>query len=187
MQIFVTDKSPYFSAINLDDLRLNKMILESSQLLSAALYIHGVDETILPSKPGWYKHPLAKWTAEYLEHYKWVFAHFAHLLEEFFYRKGKHHKYYPFTKFYYNKICYLTNKPEIDRYTGYKLPPQYVDTLTSCGSIFVPKFYNATTMKNVDKPIYGIYKDYLNWKWQNDISIPTWTKREPPSWSKINV
>lgn len=159
MQIFASDSDPYECAKALDDLRLNKLILESSQLLSAALFIHGVDKKILPCKPGWHNHPLAKWTAQSRKNYKWLYYHFLFLLQEFSWRREKHHAYLSHKNFYLGNI---NNIPD--------------------GSL--TQFINCTTFKNDSSNIHEIYKKYLILKWNNDKRHPRWTKRGRPHWAQ---
>ena len=93
MNIFYVDKSPVLAAQALCDLHLNKMILETAQLLSTAHRIN------LESKPelineNLYKsthvnHPCNKWARASVGNYKWLYNYFWCLGDEFYYRKFK--------------------------------------------------------------------------------------------------
>lgn len=63
MNIFVTDISPIVSAQALDDKRVVKMILESAQLLSSAIFINSQSIYNDIYKPTHLKHPCTIWTS----------------------------------------------------------------------------------------------------------------------------
>ena len=161
MQIFATSPSPVDSALALDDKRVNKMILESSQLLSAALHLHGVSKDILPSSPGWEKHSLAKWVAKSESNYTWLLDHFEALNSEFFFRSGKLHS--------YASHC-VDFKTMQDR-----IPAGPLSGFLNCCAEQFKKPGN----------IHKTYQEYLAWKWKTqDKFVPKWTKRQKPSWFK---
>lgn len=83
MQIFVTSKCPYESAKALDNIRLNKMILESAQLLSNAF--GG------PYKKTHLNHPCTKWLLASDKNIWWLMRHLEGLYNEWTRRKGKSH------------------------------------------------------------------------------------------------
>lgn len=72
MNIFFTDRSPIEAARNLDDLRLNKMILESCQLMSTVMHKHGRQG---PYRPTHANHPCTLWLCQSQQHYDWVKIH----------------------------------------------------------------------------------------------------------------
>lgn len=55
MNIFVTDLDPIVAAQNLADVHVNKMLLESTQLISNVIHIQGLGTP--PYKPTHLKHP----------------------------------------------------------------------------------------------------------------------------------
>ncbi len=65
MQLFVTDINPAVCARHLDDVRLNKIIVESAQLISTSHpeLIHK------PYKATHINHPLVVWISEDIENY----------------------------------------------------------------------------------------------------------------------
>lgn len=90
MNIFCTSECPIQSAKFLDNKRVIKMCLESAQLLSTALRVHGY------TKPDIYKiahlnHPSSVWTRKTRGNYRWLLAHFKALCEEYTRRTGKIH------------------------------------------------------------------------------------------------
>ncbi len=90
MNIFCTSDCPIQSAKYLDNVRVNKMTLESAQLLSSALRLCG------HSGEGIYKishknHPSSLWTRATQGNYKWLLEHFRALCDEYNRRTGKTH------------------------------------------------------------------------------------------------
>jgi hypothetical protein len=74
VNIFVTHIDPRIAASYLCDKHINKMLVESWQILCTALHIRG------SSAPGTYRaayrhHPCSQWAAESLENWQWLFQH----------------------------------------------------------------------------------------------------------------
>ncbi len=78
MQLFITNINPKICAKHLDDLRLNKIIVESAQLLSTA-YPELIDK---PYKPTHVNHPLVKWLLKSRMHYFWTVDYLKALCDE---------------------------------------------------------------------------------------------------------
>lgn len=72
MNIFASDPCPVLSAKYLDNKRRNKMLIESCQILSTALHIHGISA---PYKPTHKNHPCVVWAALNKSNFKWVLDH----------------------------------------------------------------------------------------------------------------
>jgi hypothetical protein len=90
MNIFLTDPCPRQCAINLDDKRVNKMLLETAQLLSAGLVLRS-RRLGLESPKGLYKnthinHPCAVWTRSSRAAFCWMLEHGFALADEYAYR-----------------------------------------------------------------------------------------------------
>lgn len=83
MNIFVTDRNPYGAAKWLDDKRLNKMIIETVQLLSHVF--NG------PYKLTHKHHPCAKWVLLNDKHAAWLAKYLWGLDTEYHKRFGKRH------------------------------------------------------------------------------------------------
>ena len=90
MNIFCTSDCPVESAKYLDDKRVRKMLLESGQLLSTAMRVHGYsgDEVY---KIAYKNHPSNIWTRATQGNYKWLLEHFRALCDEYTRRFGKTH------------------------------------------------------------------------------------------------
>lgn len=92
MNIFATDPSPQRSAQALDDLRVNKMIIESIQMMSYAIARHSpTNDDLLPlTKSGTHykvsgshkKHPCSIWCGNTRGNFTWLLQHTIHLIRE---------------------------------------------------------------------------------------------------------
>lgn len=157
MNIFVVSPDTMECAKALDDLRLNKMIIETAQLLSTAMWIMGYQGQYGNIyKSTHVNHPCAVWARESSENYKWLLLYMSDLVEERQRRTGKHHKSYDI----FNTLC-----------GGPKLMPQGPMT----------PFANCSTYKNIGT--FDAYKLTLKDKWTNDKRPPKWTNATIPSWA----
>jgi hypothetical protein len=154
MNIFVTNPNPKVCAEALDDLRLNKMILETAQLLSTAIRFHGHIGD-LAYKSTHVNHPCSMWARETVSNYAWLLGHFYALCQERFERTGKTHK---------SERLALTFE-----HSRHLLPS---------GSL--TPFVNCTPYK--DDGVFDAYKLTLVDKWKNDKRPPKWTNTTKPSW-----
>ncbi len=89
MNIFASYECPVQSARFLDNKRANKMIVESFQLMSNAMWING--------SIGFYKkthlnHPCSIWAAKSRANYIWLLKHAIELLRLYTNRYGRIHK-----------------------------------------------------------------------------------------------
>lgn len=164
MNIFVSDSSPFMSAIYLDDKRLNKMILETAQILSTAVILNGGKA---PYKATHTKHPAVIWAASTKGNFDWLLNHGIGLGLEYQERFGKLHK-------SFSVILDILDKELINYIPEGKQQP----------------FANCTTnkdkgisFKHLNDPVEA-YRAYLNARWQTDTRPPKWTKKEPPAWYK---
>lgn len=155
MNIFVIDPDPWACAVALDDLRLNKMILETAQLLSTAMRMQGYSsDTIYKSTH--VNHPCAVWARTNASNYMWLLVYLSHLLYEKNYRTGKTHK----TNSIYSELCNGTQL----------MPPGNLTPWPNC-----------TPNKHISD-IHEAYCVTLTDKWANDKRPPKWTNRARPTW-----
>lgn len=87
MNIFVLDKDPWKIPAHYCDLHVNKMLLETAQLLCSVF-----PEGEAPYKRTHYNHPCAVWARESIRNYKWLRQLGKALAYEFFLRTRKIHK-----------------------------------------------------------------------------------------------
>lgn len=168
MNIFLVSNNPHECAHALDDLRLNKMILETGQMLCTAYRYYASQYGWPPTFDGIYKethknHPCNVWLRKNINNYKWVLNLFAALVDEKVYRTGKTHLSY--TKLW----PHLTIIPHRFEYD-------------------VPAFtFDCSNVSVKLNSVFANYKQCLINKWRNDLKQPTWTKRGPPEWSLATV
>lgn len=156
MNLFVTSNCPIESAKALDDLRLNKMLLETAQLLSTALHLNGYKG---PYRKTHENHPVTVWVAANYKNYLWTLDHFIALNNERKRRTGKDHKCWE----HYHE--FMTNRFKVPKVREERDP-----------------FVNCSLHKDVTSVIKA-YRMTMDDKWNNDVKIPTWTNAEVPVWS----
>ena len=166
MNIFLTSYNQIEAASHLDDLRLNKMILETAQLLSSG-YRHLFGEDKLLYKDTHINHPCTIWTRNSKEHYSWLVEYFDALAQEKFKRDGfinknqrKFHKSWQvlFKLFDSKKINYNIKKPQ-----------EFFN-------------FNCTDFKE-EKDVRIAYRKQLINKWINDKKPPKWTGCKYPDFA----
>jgi hypothetical protein len=163
MQIFVTDPCPIKSAYNLDDRRVNKMIIESCQLLSTAIRLcYAVskqdDENLY--KTTHENHPIIKWLIcddIYLNvtNASWLQLHLKALSQIYQTNTGKIHASYLCRK---NIECFIS--------TATTPPVSFCD----CSGYDLRQ----------DWSVFQRYQRCLIAKWQNDKHHPKFRNREIP-------
>lgn len=167
MNIFVTDRDPTKSAQALDDLRLNKMILESVQMLAVALAENNCPINELPIKKdgtpfkarGWGSHPCTVWVKQSVHNYDWLVAHTGALINEMYRRRGTMHSAH-------------RNMPGL--ISGRKYMPQQGPT----------EFANCSLYgKNTNADVVDCYRNTMRTKWSADKRKPKWTNAPAPWWA----
>lgn len=88
MNIFFLDRDPVAAARLHSDQHVAKMVLESAQILCAALYRHGIEA---PYKPTHARHPCVLWAGDSLAHWRWTRSLGLALGDEYTHRWGKTH------------------------------------------------------------------------------------------------
>ena len=163
MNIFVTSNCPRISAQALDNKRVVKMVLETAQLLSTAIFINSGITYDNIYKPTHIKHPCTVWTALTLGNWDWVFQHFVALCEEYGFRYNKQH-------------------------ASEKILPYLLKHRTDIKNGAITAFANCTRSETMQidfkhiKDTCEAYKKYLIAKWDHDKSSPKWINRKPPLW-----
>jgi hypothetical protein len=162
MNIFCTEECPRLSAQSLDNIRVNKMITESLQMLVTAMRLNGAKEEEIPQrvdgipmKISHINHPCSIWVRESRENYLWLWEHLKALTEEFEFRHGKKHHGASQLKRAYKGSFLIADKPRTS-------------------------FQNSSIFKN--EPTLEAYKATMVNKWKNDVRTPSWGNRERPVW-----
>ncbi len=168
MNIFVLDYDPAIAAQYHCDVHVNKMILESAQMLSTAHWHRGGQGPYKATHAG---HPCNIWCRKSSTNYLWLFDLFANLLKQYEFMKGKHHK------------CaeLLT--------TLNALPPTILDGPLTPFAVAMPdemKMY--TTVNNID--VVASYRNYYNHKhlmFKRNVLQWTGENRSIPSWYNPSI
>lgn len=90
MNIFVLDNNPRMAAIMLCDKHVNKMLLESAQLVCSAIN-HKAGEQVTPYRTTHLNHPCTIWTRASQENLNWLLSHAKELNLQYKIRYGKLH------------------------------------------------------------------------------------------------
>lgn len=152
MNIFVTSECPIESARNLDNVRRNKMLLETCQLLSTALNAHGVKG---PYRSTHMNHPATIWARQNKGNYQWLLDHAQELATLYTIKTGKIHK--------------CSEVLPVLRSLIYVLPDGPRTPFVNCA---------RNKEKGIDYTGHGdvtlAYQLYLNDRWETDSRPPTW-------------
>lgn len=153
MNIFVTSSCPIQSAKFLDDKRVVKMALESTQMLCTALNVNGVKT---PYKTGHLNHPCTVWARASQANWQWLWQHAMALCNEYRRIYGKEHACVKVLK----SIAGLESV----------LPNEKLTPFANCARS-KEKGIDFTTESNV----HLAYQLYLNARWETDKREPTWS------------
>lgn len=171
MNLFILDLDPIKAAEYYQDLHVNKIIIEGSQLLAAAYPLDRLSKEDCPRTQkgtprvhGHYNHPMSKWVRENTSNFAWTLKHIKALKEELKYRFGKDH----FTQGF---IEWCENNPPNVLKGDQTIHPQ-------CFAVSFPQCIVP------GDPVKG-YQNYYNtakqeFKFGKKIVKATWTKRSIP-------
>lgn len=161
MNIFISDLDPVKSAINLDDKRVIKMILESAQMLCTALHLNGASH-LAKYKITHANHPSNVWVRESRANYNWLLHHMKALSDEYTYRTGKVHKTY---RELYDHLVAGSDY----------MPDKSLTVFANCAA----RQDMGINYKHVED-VPTAYRLYLIDRWERDKLIPKWTNRSRP-------
>lgn len=167
MNIFLTSKSPKRCARDLDDKRLNKMILETAQLLCTAINtIEG--EQVTPYRSSHVNHPITKWALENRSKGSLCFLYELGVAygNEILYRRDRKH------------ACHLVIEGLSLNWPWLLDIPKFMYDL---------EFHNGARHKGLGLdfthlPVREAYREYLKARWPGDKRKPKWTRRKKPAW-----
>lgn len=161
MNIFTTDSCPIVSAQSLCDIHVNKMILESAQLLSTAHFV--LDGEHKGYKATHKNHPCAIWSRKNSGNYEWLWNHFKALSDEFTFRTGKVHK--------SSSLLETLKSP----------PKNIANDVVSIDFMCMPDEHKKTlnVHSNYQRYISVKYKEWLS---RDKPIVAKYTKRNKPEW-----
>ena len=161
MNIFYTDPSPLLSAKVLDDRRLNKMIVESAQMLSTAVlhYYSNNNKLMVDNiyKQTHKNHPCSIWTRISYSNYNWLLEHLKYLCSFYNIRFNKIHK----TSALIEPLTYNRDLIQFDILEN-TLPPK-------CNP-----YKDNILYEDVKKDVVESYRLTLLDKWSNYKVVPRW-------------
>ena len=161
MNIFAFDKCPMRSALWLDDIRKNKMILESAQMLSTAVRSLCPDTTLEVYKSAYLNHPCSKWARQSRANFKWLLHHMSWLYNQ---KSGDH------------KSARLI--PRFQKYAdGGDFPDEYLTPFANCAR----NLERGVDYSEVDD-VHQAYRMYMNDRWKERNITLTWRWGEEPDW-----
>ena len=154
MNIFYFTYDYKLNAKLLDDKRVVKMVLETTQLLSNALFLNG---EIHPYSPTHLKHPCTIWASKSTSNWKWLKKYGLALAKEYTKRYKKIHKCEPIIK---SMKC-----PKILDKTFHSppqcMPIKYKSKITSDAYInyYIGEKFNENYFKHADKKVLQFWKN----------------------------
>jgi len=164
MQVFLTNEDLRISAMELDDLRLNKQITEINQILL----------TYINNGGGHANHPInIKYKSS--QGIYFLLQYLYQLCDEYYERNKKHHMGY-FT------LCGMCDE-FLDGESN-KNHILYKDTFGD-NPTFQPLYIKGQKGKDqiiTTDNVYERYRELLTDKWNNDIKEPKWTHIKCPKW-----
>ena len=156
MNIFFSDANPEKAAFNLDFKRVNKMLLESCQMLSTSVNELGGRA---PYKSTHKNHPSNVWARQSLDNFCWLLNH-ANFLS-YYYTKGSG-KIHACSKILSEL---LNNLEEIKE----NFPKRGLTPFANCAA----NDSKGINFKSIQDPIEA-YRRYLIARWNDDFKTPDW-------------
>lgn len=160
MNIFATDANPIICAYELDDIRVNKMITETCQMLSTVCHKYNISNSNLMAV-AYPKHGCTIWAGHSRQNFTWLVEHLKGLLEVF--------------DLFGNRYMHQRARELLSFFQS--IQEQIPDNGFT-------EWYNATPFK-LETCVWTIHERYMEYmcdKWKQDKRKPTWTNREIPCW-----
>lgn len=161
MNIFVFDPNPKQSALWLDDVRQNKMILETAQLLSTAIYANSDTTPAGVYRPTHKAHPCTVWVKSSRGNFSWA----VNYLEELGKVRNPSHK-------SLELLSYFKDFQE----TGW-FPSEDRTPFANCARN-KSQGLDFTSVKDTFKA----YRRYIAERWKNDTIKLSWLHGQEPEW-----
>ena len=157
MNIFILDLDPKIAASYHNDTHVNKMILETAQLLCTAHHIcgHGA-----PYKKTHENHPCAIWARKSQANYKWLADLGLALCQEYTFRTGNEHK--------TQKIIEWAS-----------MPPSLPNLGLTPFALAMPDEHKFT---DVVAAYRSYYATKIGYEMRGKFKYYKWSRRKPPDW-----
>ena len=153
MNIFYFTKNTRLNSKLLDDKRLVKMVLETTQLLSNVLFLYGKKN---PYKPTHLKHPCTIWASSSKQNWIWLKRYGLELCKEYTRRFHKVHKCTDIIK---SMSCPPIKNSEFTQ-PNQCMPEKYKFRKTSRAYLkyYVGEKFNPVYFKRCNKKIYNFWE-----------------------------
>ena len=163
MNIFALSKCPMQSALWLDDIRKNKMILESAQMLSTAVRWLDPDTTLPVYKLAYMNHPCSKWARASRANFVWLLSHMSWMFTQ---KIGNHAS---------AKLI-----PALQKFAdGGEFPREELTPFANCA---------RNLERGVDyseiSDTHQAYRLYMNDRWKERNIKLTWNWGKKPAWKE---
>lgn len=163
MNIFAFDPCPFQSALWLDDIRKNKMILESAQMLSTAVRWLDPDTNLQVYKLAYINHPCSKWARASRANFKWLLAHMKWLYDQ---KSGTHASVRIF-----DDLIKFSNDGEF--------PREELTPFANCAR----NLERGVDYSEMDDT-HQAYRLYMNDRWKERKIKLTWNWGKKPEWKE---
>ena len=161
MNIFALSECPEQSALWLDDIRKNKMILESAQMLSTAIRTLCPDTKLKVYKVAYLNHPCTIWARQSRANFRWLVEHMTCL---FIQKSGLH------------KSALLL--PQFNEYAeDGEFPAEDLTDFANCAR----NMERGVDYSDVSD-VHQAYRMYMNDRWKERNIALTWRWGEEPEW-----
>jgi hypothetical protein len=167
MNVFAVSSFPCEAAQMLCDQHVIKMILETAQICSTAMYVRDCWSADL-YRPTHQRHPCVRWCALTTSNFRWLVSHGLELCAEYTRRYDKRHK----------------TQGIMEHLDWIKLGPDYpIARLTAPPMCMPPHFKFACTgiPELAWDDVVGAYRRYYRYK-MREMPKFTYTNAEIPSW-----
>jgi hypothetical protein len=163
MNIFVISDNINTNASILDDKRLNKMIIETGQILCSALNIKA-KSNVAPYRTTHTNHPCVKWAFD-SNNWLWLYQLLIEYGNEYSRRFNKEHK---------TITTLVSSRSLISTFVRLNL-----DSISEIDSNNHTPFVNCSFYK--EEEVFPAYQKTLVDKWKADKRTPKWTNTTTPS------
>lgn len=161
MNIFAFDSDPWLSALWLDDVRKNKMVVETAQLLSTAIRFNDPFTELAVYKPAYIGHPCTVWARTSRDNFKWLTEYFRCLVVQ---RGGAH------------KSAAL-----ISSFEHYALHGRFSSTNRTPFANCARNLDRGVDYSHVSD-VHSAYRQYINDRWSRDTITLSWKHGKQPDW-----
>ena len=173
MNIFATDENPIIAARNLCDKHINKMIVESAQMLANGFSLERLAQDDVPRNQkgeprthGYPKHPCTLWTYETTGNMDWLCSHALEMGNERRYRWPDRAKHFSLDFISWCRDNIYDSLAPVGELTDFAVA---ISEDMNCRK----RVENFNDLSSIDK-----YRFY----YKHDKEFAEWTKRTRPNW-----